>query len=143
MSNRINHDGIIDSISDNTIRVRIVQTSACAACGLAKHCNSSESKEKIVDVKDDASGYAVGDHVMVSVSAAMGYRAVMLGFGLPFLLLVAVVVMADVMMGNEPLAALLGLSALVPYYVALYMNRGRIGRSLSVEIAKVEKQTNK
>ena len=92
MSSKINHDGIVDKIEVDTVKVRILQTSACAACGLAKHCSSSESKEKIIDVHTDVQGYEVGQHVVVSVSASMGYKAVLLGFGLPFLLLVAVTI---------------------------------------------------
>lgn len=139
MSNRINHNGIVDSIVDGTIRVRIMQTSACAACGLAKHCNSAESKEKIIDVCDDTTDYEIGEHVMVSVSTAVGYRAVALGFVFPFLLLVAIIVLIDGVTKSEPLAALSGLLSLVPYYVLLYINRGRIGRSLSVKIMKTQK----
>lgn len=136
MSSRINHDGVIDKIEVDTIHVRILQTSACAACGLARHCNSSESKEKMVEVHADGAEYAVGEHVVVSVSAAIGYRAVMLGFGLPFLLLVAVVAGLYAFTANEPLSALSGLLSLAPYYLLLYLFRNRVGQSLAVSITK-------
>lgn len=138
MSNKINHDGIVDKIEVDTVKVRILQTSACAACGFAKHCSSSESKEKIIDVHTDVQGYEVGQHVVVSVSASMGYKAVLLGFGLPFLLLVVVIILVNNLTANEPLSALLGLGALVPYYLLLYLNRDRIGKSLSVEITQTK-----
>ena len=50
MSAKISHSGIVASISKGCVQVRILQTSACAACKVAGHCNASESKEKIVDV---------------------------------------------------------------------------------------------
>lgn len=134
MSNRIKHDGIIDSVSGDIVKVRIVQTSACAACSLSRQCNSAESKEKIIEVANCGSQYRVGQQVVVSVSAAMGYRAVMLGFGLPFLVLVAVVVLAYAFTSDEPLSALLGLVSLVPYYILLYLNRDKISRSLLFDI---------
>ena len=86
----------------------------------------------------DVQGYEVGQHVVVSVSASMGYKAVLLGFGLPFLLLVAVIILVNNLTANEPLSALLGLGALVPYYLLLYLNRDRIGKSLSVEITQTK-----
>lgn len=134
MSNKIKHDGIIDTVSDKVVKVRILQTSACAACGLSRQCNSAESKEKIIDVSCSGTDFRVGQPVVVSVSATMGYKAVMLGFGLPFLVLVAVVVLAYQLSSNEPLSALLGIFSLIPYYMVLYLNRNKISRSLSFEI---------
>ena len=51
MSQKICHSGIVERIDDGCVHVRIVQTSACAACKVAGYCNAAESKEKIIDVK--------------------------------------------------------------------------------------------
>ena len=94
MSERISHSGIIDSILGENIKVRIVQTSACAACKVASHCNAAESKVKVVDVIcADSTAYRVGQEVVVSASKAVANRALLLGFGLPFLILVAVLLL--------------------------------------------------
>ena len=43
----IKHDGIVIAVNgDGTVLVRIVQTSACAACKAKAMCASAESKEK-------------------------------------------------------------------------------------------------
>ena len=64
MNNKIRHEGIIDSIERECVHVRILQTSACAACKVAGYCNAAEAKEKIVDVyHTDVSGLKVGDAV--------------------------------------------------------------------------------
>ena len=47
MSNKIRHEGVIDSIDEGCVHVRILQTSACAACKVAGYCNAAEAKEKI------------------------------------------------------------------------------------------------
>ena len=134
MSNIIRHNGIIDSVAEGMVKVRILQTSACAACSLAKHCNSAESKEKIIDVACESTRYRVGQQVVVSVAASMGYRAVLLGFGLPFGVLVAVIVLAFALTSDEPFAALLGIASLIPYSILLYLCRDRISRTLSFGI---------
>ena len=54
MRNKISHSGVIDRIDGGHVKVRIVQTSACAACKVAGYCNAAESKEKIVDVYCDS-----------------------------------------------------------------------------------------
>ena len=91
MSNKISHLGTIKSIADGCIKVQIVQTSACAACKIAAHCNASESKVKIVDVLcSNTTDYTIGQQVTVWASKDVANRALLLGFGVPFLLLVSV-----------------------------------------------------
>ena len=69
---------------DGCIKVQIVQTSACAACKVASHCNAAESKIKIVDVfTTDTASYQVGQEVTVWASKDVANRALLLGFGAP------------------------------------------------------------
>ena len=135
MNNKISHSGIIHSITDGCIRVQIVQTSACAACKVASHCNAAESKVKIVDVLSrDTSGYQVGQEVTVWASKDVANRALMLGFGVPFLLLICVLMIALKLIGNEGIAALVALGSLVPYYLALWVMKDRIQRQISFNL---------
>ena len=129
--NKISHPGIVESVSDGCVKVRILQASACGACKVAGHCHAAESKEKIVEVcccNTDA--YSTGQEVTVSTSGVAANRALLLGFGIPFLVLVGVLVMVLLMTDNEGLSALCGLAALVPYYGILYLCRDRISRQL-------------
>ena len=77
MSQKISHSGIVERIDDGCVHVRIVQTSACAACKVAGYCNAAESKEKIIDVYcDSVAAYQVGQQVVVGSSegAVVGLR---------------------------------------------------------------------
>lgn len=134
MSNSIRHSGIVESVGDGIIRVKILQTSACLQCKAANHCSASESKEKIIDVYSHQPSYNVGDHVTVVASARTGMNAVLLGFGVPFLILVAVIWLMMFLTGNEPLSALMGVASLIPYYLTLYFLRDRLRQKLSFEI---------
>ena len=134
MKNRIEHSGRVESVSDGKVRVRILQASACSACEAKALCHSSESKEKIIDVFSHQPSYKVGDQVTVVASARTGMNAVLLGFGVPFLILVAVVWLMMFLSGNEPLSALLGIASLIPYYLILYFLRDRLRQKLSFAI---------
>ena len=135
MSNKISHSCIIHSNTDVCIRVQIVQTSACAACKVASHCNAAESKIKIVDVmSNNTSGYKVGQEVTVWASKDVANRALMLGFGVPFLLLICVLMVALKLTGNEGVAALAAIASLVPYYVALWLMRDKIQQHISFNL---------
>jgi sigma-E factor negative regulatory protein RseC len=137
MSNKISHPGVVDGIEGDCVKVRIVQTSACAACKVAAHCNASESKEKLVDVFGcDTAKYATGQEVVVSASREVANRAILLGFGLPLLLLIGVLLMVLRWTGDEGMAAMASLGALVPYYIVLWLLRDSIGQRVSFQIDK-------
>ena len=132
MHTKISHSGIVESVADGCVKVRILQASACGACKVAGHCHAAESKEKIVEVCcRDTSAYTSGQEVTVSTTGAVASRALLLGFGVPFLVLVGVLVVVLLLTGNEGLSALSGLAALVPYYGILYLCRDRISRQLT------------
>ena len=122
MAEVIKHDGVVDSIERDCIHVRIVQASACAACGAKSLCSAAESKEKIVDVYGaNTDAYAIGQRVMVEGSAAMGMKAVRLAFLFPLILLVGVVALFMWLFdGNEAVAALSALLALTAYFSVLF-----------------------
>ena len=113
----IKHDGIIIALNeDGTALVRIVQTSACAACKAKAICASAESAEKEMTVQLVQSGskaqsavqdgsklssektttlnnveqYKLGDTVEVMVQQKMGWKAVVLAYLLPFFVMLAV-----------------------------------------------------
>lgn len=138
MTTEIKHSGIVDEIKGDCVKVRIVQSSACASCKIAGHCNASESKEKIVDVYDrGASRLAVGDSVVVIASQRMGYFAVMLSSVIPLFVLIAVLAIVLAVTGSEVAAAVSSLCSLLPYYLVLYAFRDKIKTRLSFRVERV------
>ena len=55
----VKHNGIVEEVGARYVKVRIVQSSACASCKIANHCTTSEMKVKTIDVYgvDDAEKY--------------------------------------------------------------------------------------
>ena len=146
MTEQIRHEGKVESIHGDHVAVRIIQRSACTSCKLAKSCLTSESKVKIVDIwTRDAASYHVGQDVMVEVSGKIGTLAVFLGFVIPTILVLSVVVLSIYVMehvpslyvtppDNQAIAALLGLLVLIPYYIILYCFRGVIRHKVTCGI---------
>jgi sigma-E factor negative regulatory protein RseC len=115
--------------------VRIVQTSACAACKVASYCNAAESKEKIIDVFcNSVAEYSVGQQVVVSTSGQVAAKALLWAFGVPFVLLMTVLVLVLLLTGNEGWAALSALVALIPYYIILWLFRDKMREQLAFQI---------
>lgn len=112
---KIEHEGIVDQISDKAIRVKIMSMSACASCHAKGACTVADMKEKEVEVPL-AGNYKVGQRVMVTGSTAQGLQAAWWAYILPILLLLLTLFVSFSLTGNEALAGLLALVVLVPYF---------------------------
>ena len=148
----IKHDGIIIALNeDGTALVRIVQTSACAACKAKAMCASAESAEKEMMVMLLGDGqWAVGDTVEVMVQQKMGWKAVVLAYLLPFFVMLAVMFIgngllamgdgATGLLGNEAKReAVLGtvaLCAMALYYLVLGMFKDKLQKEFSFTAKK-------
>ncbi len=128
---KVRHSGVVEAVTKSGVRVRITQTSACASCKMAGHCNASESKVKYVDVAGACTGgLKVGDAVSVSASQTVVIKALLLSFGVPLVVLVAVLAAVYASTGNDVLSGGAAIASLLPYYLLLYCLRNRIGRSV-------------
>ena len=137
-NNTIKHLGIVENIQGSHLSMRIVQTSACAACSAKGHCSSADSKDKIIDIIDTAaSSYRVGEKVMVIGETSMGMMAVVLAFIIPFILLIFSLFLFMALMENELYSALLSLAILIPYYFILWLNKTRLKQKFSFTIKPI------
>lgn len=139
MADIIKHLGTVEHIEGAHIQVRIVQTSACSSCTAKAYCRSSESKEKLIDIYDTViPGLKTGEEVMVYGTTSMGLSAVALSFGVPFLVLVAAMFAAyPCTGGNEVLSGLIALAAPIPYYIVLYLCRGKLKKKFSFTLKTI------
>ena len=76
----------------------------------------------------------VGDSVVVGTSGQTAGMALLMGFGLPLILLLAVLAVMLSAGAGEGSAALAALCALVPYYILLWSQRHRIARKIAFSI---------
>ena len=148
----IKHDGIIIALNeDGTALVRIVQTSACAACKAKAMCASAESAEKEMTVVLLGDGqWAVGDSVEVMVQQKMGWKAVVLAYLLPFFVMLAVMFIGNglLAMGDgatgllgdeakrEAVLGTVALCAMALYYLVLGMFKDKLQKEFSFTAKK-------
>ena len=139
----IKHDGIIIALNeDGTALVRIVQTSACAACKAKAMCASAESAEKemTVTLANSPSPIAdikVGDTVEVMVQQKMGWKAVMLAYLLPFFVMLAVMFIGNAIWAvREEILGTVALCAMALYYLVLGMFKDKLQKEFSFTARK-------
>ena len=150
----IKHDGIIIALNeDGTALVRIVQTSACAACKAKAMCASAESTEKemtavllgengkVKTENNSTQSYHVGDTGEVMVQQKMGWKAVVLAYLLPFFVMLAVVAVGSGI-GNriseigEEVIGTVALCAMAMYYLVLGLFKDKLQKEFSFTAKK-------
>ena len=147
----IKHDGIVIAVNeDGTVRVRIVQTSACAACKAKAMCASAESKEKELTAfpvqEGSGSKLIVGDEVIVMVQQKMGWKAVLLAYLLPFVVMMGIIILGNEVMSilgggtpgknSEAIIGTIALCSLAVYYIILGFFKDRIQKEFSFTARK-------
>ena len=135
MVDTIKHLGKVERVTTGIVTVRILQASACSGCSAAKLCQSSETKEKFVDVRtDNFQQYEVGQNVMIEGSVKQGLHATLWAYVVPLMLVVLVVLIAVCAGVNDALAALCSLGVLVIYYIIMYTMRSRFERKFAFQL---------
>ena len=129
----IRHEGIVERIGTESCQVRILQASACSSCSARQLCRSSESKEKLIEVRGHYPTLHVGDGVTLVGSVRQGLRASLLAYVVPLILMLAALFIG-VHLGGEGIGALAALLVLALYYGALYLMRDRLGKEFAFEI---------
>ncbi|MEG1563369.1 MAG: SoxR reducing system RseC family protein [Bacteroides sp.] len=137
MTNTIKHQGVVESINDSLLRVRIVQTSACTSCSVKGHCSSADSKEKVIEIINSSTIYRIGEEVMIIGTTSMGVKAVILAFVVPFFLLVFSLFVLMALINNDLLASLFSLATLIPYYMVLWLLKSRLKQQFSFTIKPI------
>jgi sigma-E factor negative regulatory protein RseC len=129
----IRHEGIIESLGAEGCTVRILQASACSSCSARQLCRSSESKEKLVEVRGHYPTLHVGDRVMLVGSVRQGLRASVLAYVVPLTIMLVVLFLVTHHYG-EKLGALAALLALALYYGVLFLLKDKLAGQFSFRI---------
>ncbi len=144
----IKHDGIVIAVNgDGTVLVRIVQTSACAACKAKAMCASAESTEKEILAlfvgeeakrqEGERQDIKLGDEVVVMVQQKMGWKAILLAYMLPFIVMMTVVAIGNGLLGiREEVIGTAALCAMGVYYIVLGFFKDKIQKDFSFTARK-------
>ena len=131
----ITHPGIVEEVSSDEMKVRILAQSACASCHAKGMCSVADMKEKIIDVeKPTDKNYQKGDTVTLFIKKSKGNMAVFYAYFLPFLLFFALLLVMTSFQDNEGLAAIVSLAILIPYYIIRYRRREKFKKKFTFQV---------
>ena len=134
---RISHEGVIASMSEDRVTVKITSYAACTSCHAKGACNMvGGEEEKLLHIQVPDPDFRIGERVRVIMAQSLGFRALFLGYVLPFLLVLTMLLVMTAAGSDELIAGLASLAVLVPYYAGLKLMSGKIDRQFSFFVQK-------
>jgi positive regulator of sigma E activity len=129
----IEHEGIVREIDEKAVTVLLSPIAACSGCHSEKSCGMAGSSEKIVNIRGKFE-VKPGDNVIVTMKQSLGYSALFIGYLLPLLIVLSLLITLISLSVNELYAGLLSIGILAPYYACLFFYRKYLDRKFSFTI---------
>lgn len=137
MEELITHEGIVLSTDGKMAHIQIVQSSACSACKAKAMCSSAESQAKEMDALM-LEPMVPGDRAVVEVREHLAWRAVLLAYILPFVVMMVVIAVLELTTGlDEAVVGTLSLCAIALYYIGLSVFKHRLQKQFSFTARKI------
>jgi len=137
MEEQIRHTGVVLAVNGEMAHVEIVQTSACSACKARSMCMSSESQQKEMDVVM-LEPMQKGDQVEVEVRERLAWKAVLLAYILPFIVMIGIIGILDFATPwSEAIVGTLSLCGIAVYYLVLNLFKHRLQKQFVFTARKI------
>ena len=137
MQGEIEHIGIVQKVSENSITVDIVSESACASCHAKEACISADSKNIEIEITRFSGHFYRGQKVVITGHLSQGFKALCYGYLLPFIIIIFTLFISISITNKEGLSGIFALVILVPYYFILFLFRKKMKKVLEFEIKPI------
>ena len=137
MEELIRHTGVVLSVSGESALVEITQSSACSACKARSMCMSSESQQKQMNAIM-LEPLKPGDKVEVEVREKLAWKAVLLAYILPFIVMLGIIAILDFVTDwSEAVVGTLSLCGIALYYIGLSVFKHRLQKQFTFTARKI------
>jgi len=134
-SGTIQHEGTVQKVESDSVVVRISSASACAGCHAEGFCSLSGKEEKTVNITGRYN-VAAGDAITVLMNVSSGFKAVILSYLVPLIILVISLIVLTSFSVKELTSGLVSIAVLAPYFLTLYLFRNRINRRFNFTLKR-------
>ncbi len=137
MSSLIVHTATIVKIADGFVMLVMDKKPACNGCAMKKMCGVSDCTQDTIKIAvRNSQDYAVGEEVLLNTTVQKGYLALFFGYILPFLLVVATLVLLYQLKYSDFVLGVSALLSLVVYYFVLWLMKKNISQQFTIQIHK-------
>ncbi len=135
-ADEVSHDGIVKRIEGDKVFVSIIAKAACLSCQMNNSCSTSELSEKLIEINRYDVNFTVGENVSVALKETSGVKALMIGYMIPFVLMIATLILVSEFTENEIIIGLSSLGILAPYYFSLFVLQDFLKKQFSFFVHK-------
>ncbi len=133
----VKHPGFVKEVRDKSLLVSIINQSACSACHANSACTVSDMEEKEIEITEFSKSYIPGQQVTILFKESSGFSALFLGYVLPFIILLATLIISLEITDSEGISGIISLLILIPYYIILYFSRHYLKKFFKFEIEEI------
>lgn len=133
-SSQIIHNGVIQAVKDGVAYVSFKQDGGCGGCAARSACDVTEHADRELKVPLDGRQVTGGERVLIYISPTNGLRAVLLSYVFPLVLILVVLIVTIELGISEPMAGILAIGSLLPYFLTLKVFSRRIKNNISFEV---------
>ena len=134
-ANDIVHRAVVDSVNDGVVRVFFRQD-GCSACSVKSSCGLAHSGDKLIEIPLKERNVAKGEEVLIHISHNSGFQAVILSYVVPFVLVLASLLILTQFGVAELVAGLASLGSLIPYFILLRIFNKRLAKNFAIDFSK-------
>jgi positive regulator of sigma E activity len=127
------HEGVVSKIDSGIVTVTISCASACSSCHAKGACSGLDHSMKNIEVKS-SSHFTIGENVVVAISKTNSFKALFLGYLLPFTILLMTLVVTGFFRVSEIAMATAALLFLSLYYLTLSLFKDQISKQFQFVI---------
>jgi sigma-E factor negative regulatory protein RseC len=132
----VEHQGIIKEVQGHTAKVNLINVASCSSCHAKAACSVSEVDNKLIEIIDVKDDFKPGDKVKVVFQQNLGVKALILGYVLPFIVLLATLIISWEVTGDEVVSGLIAIFSIVPYYLGLTFFRKQMKETFTFSIKR-------
>jgi sigma-E factor negative regulatory protein RseC len=136
--NTICKEGIVRAIRGKDIDVEITVSSACSECHAKSICMPPEQRQEFVTAQAlYGEAFELGERVHLVLKQRAGWKAILIAYLIPFLVLIAALFGSYAIFRNELASVIASLLFLVAYYFLLKHFRHKIDKQFTFFVTKL------
>lgn len=131
----ITHQGLVTNTQNGHATIHLIQEAECHSCRMKEFCGVTDEDRNTFYITDQS--LKVGDSVQVAIKPSTGFMAMFWAYFFPFLLIVGILIIGNILLWKEWKSGVIALASLVPYYLILVMIRHFFHKTLQLDITKI------
>ena len=134
MSEIIEHSAVVREDRGDKFLVQVLVDSACKSCKVKSTCAVAKMQNKLIEVPKADLKAAEGEKIRVYYEESTGLKAVLIGYIIPFIVLITGLAAALQFTANEGLAGLIALGFMVLYYLSLFLFKKYLTKTFTFKV---------